>query len=144
MIGYVNLNLINISYHLPTSDFVELITPYSFFLHKPMRLTESSVTHIDNISCNSIDKSPNHSETNTILKSCSFFLEYWFNKNCSELGNESGFFPVIHLNVRSISKNFSNFLTSLKIVEIQFLGIGLSETWPNDKKLKWYGSNRYS
>ena len=59
IMGDFNLNLINISEHIPTSDFVELMFSYSFFplISKPTRLTETSATFIDNIFCNSIDKS---------------------------------------------------------------------------------------
>ena len=59
IMGDFNLNLINISEHIPTSDFVELMFSYPFFplINKPTRLTETSATLIDNIFCNSIDKS---------------------------------------------------------------------------------------
>ena len=58
IMGIFHLNLINISEHIPTSDFVELMFSYSFFplINKPTRLTETSATLIDNIFCNSIDK----------------------------------------------------------------------------------------
>ena len=57
--GDFNLNFLNISEHIPTSDFVELMFSYSFspLINKPTRLTEISATLIDNIFCNSIDKS---------------------------------------------------------------------------------------
>ena len=45
-------------------------------------------------------------------------------------------FSVIHLNARSIPKNFDNFLTFLENVEIQFTAIGVSETWLNEKQIK--------
>ena len=50
------MNLIDITEHIPTSDFVELIFSYSFF-NKPTRLTENSATLINTTFCNSIDKS---------------------------------------------------------------------------------------
>ena len=49
--------------------------------------------------------------SNNILKSCSYFVEDSFNKKCLELRNESDLFSVIHLNARSIPKNFDNFPT---------------------------------
>ena len=59
IMGDFNLNFLNISEHIPTSDFVELMFSYSFFplINKPTRLTEISATLIDNIFCKSIDKS---------------------------------------------------------------------------------------
>ena len=59
IMGDFNLNLINISEHIPTSDFVELMFSYSFspLINKPTRLAETSATLINNIFCNSSDKS---------------------------------------------------------------------------------------
>ena len=51
IMGDFNLNLINISEHIPTSDFVELMFSYSPppLINKPTRLTETSATRIDDI-----------------------------------------------------------------------------------------------
>ena len=60
------------------------------------------------------------------------------------LRNESDLFSVIHLNARSIPKNFDNFLTFLENVEIQFTAIGVSETWLNGTNQNLYGIKGYS
>ena len=83
-------------------------------------------------------------KTNNILKSCSYLVEDSFNKKCLELRNESDLFSVIHLNARSIPKNFDNFLTFLENVEIQFTAIGVSETWLNETNQNLYGIKGYS
>ena len=83
----------------------------------------------------------NNSETNNILKSCSYLVEDSFNKRCLELRNESDLFSVIHSNARRIPKNFDNFLEN---VEIQFTAIGVSETWLNETNQNLYGIKGYS
>ena len=39
---------------------------------------------------------------------------------------------VLHLNIRSINKNFSELTNLLQTVDYQFHAIGISETWLND------------
>ena len=85
-----------------------------------------------------------NSETNNILKSFGYFVGNPFNWKCLELRNKSGLFYVIHLNARSIPKNFDNFLTFLENIEIQFTVIGLSETWLNETNQNLYGIKGYS
>ena len=86
----------------------------------------------------------NNSETNSILKSCSYLVEDSFNEKCLELRNESDLFSVIHLNARSILKNFDNFIIFLENVEIQFTAIGVSETCLNETNQNLYGIKGYS
>ena len=54
-----NINLLNIDQHIPSSEFVETMYTYSFFLliNKPTRIGGNCATLIDNIYCNNINSS---------------------------------------------------------------------------------------
>ena len=58
IMGDFNLNLINVTGHIPTSEFVEPMFSYSVCSFDSQTFTETSASHIDDIYCNSIDTIP--------------------------------------------------------------------------------------
>ena len=48
---------------------------------------------------------------------------------CSLKGFDPSAFSVLHLNIRSMKKNFENFKEFLKNLSVSFSDICLSETW---------------
>ena len=57
LMGDFNINLINESNHLQTSEFIEMMYSYSLFplITKPTRMNSTNATLIDNIFCNDIE-----------------------------------------------------------------------------------------
>ena len=64
LMGDFNINLLNEDVHLPTSEFINVITTHSLYpsITKPTRITSKSATLIDNIFTNS-----RHSQTSGII-----------------------------------------------------------------------------
>ena len=56
LLGDFNLNLLNVSTHHPTNQFLDLLYAFSFkpLVDKPTRITANTSTLIDNIFCNSL------------------------------------------------------------------------------------------
>ena len=54
LLGDYNINLLNVDKHAPSQDFADAMFSHSFFpvITKPTRVTDQSVTLIDNIFCN--------------------------------------------------------------------------------------------
>ena len=55
ILGHFNINLINVSNHIPTAEFLEVIYSHAFtpLITKPTRVTSNTATLIDNIFTNS-------------------------------------------------------------------------------------------
>ena len=53
------MNLINVDKHMPTSEFIGMLYPFSNIplINKPTRIKYESATLIDNIFCNKFNKS---------------------------------------------------------------------------------------
>ena len=60
---------------------------------------------------------------------CNYFVESTFNNKCKDRCIDTSSFSLVHLNIRSMQKNMSNFKVFLNNLSIQFTVIGLSETW---------------
>ena len=77
-----------------------------------------------------IDPDDNFQQLNS---SCEYYIEDQFKemlRKKSRTANSK--LSVLHLNIRSINKNFSELTDLLQTVDYQFHEIGLSETWLND------------
>ena len=59
---------------------------------------------------------------------CNYFVESTFNNKCKDMCIDTSSFSLVHLNIRSMQKNMSNFKMFLNNLSIQFTVIGLSET----------------
>ena len=55
LLGDFNINLINVSNHIPTAEFLEVMYSHAFtpLITKPIRVTSNTATLIDNIFTNS-------------------------------------------------------------------------------------------
>ena len=62
---------------------------------------------------------------------CNYFVESTFNNKCKDMCIDTSSFSLVHLNIRSMQKNMSNFKVFLNNLSIQFTVTGLSETWIN-------------
>ena len=68
--------------------------------------------------------------------SSDYYLEDDFNRKCKRLSIKPNSFSVIHLNIRSISRNLNAFETYLKNLAHKFTVLGLTETWLNNSNFK--------
>ena len=75
---------------------------------------------------------------------CKYYLEDMFNddiiKNANRVTNT---FSMIHLNIRSMKKNLSNFEAYLKLLEHKFRIVAISETWLQDANCNLYDLQGY-
>ena len=69
---------------------------------------------------------------NGSYNSSNYYIEDTFNSRCQDLMLSSNCFSMIHLNVRSVTRNLSHFLLYLKLLNLKFSIIGLTETWFNE------------
>ena len=68
-------------------------------------------------------------------RNCTFFNKqqsYEYNINDFNTINKPDMFSMIHTNIRSLPKNFDNFIIFLKLLNRKLSCIGISETWLND------------
>ena len=98
--------------------------------HEP-RYLKSSTSSKNHLTLNrGIDPDDNFQQLNS---SCEYYIEDQFKemlRKKSRTANSK--LSVLHLNIRSINKNFSELTDLLQTVDYQFHVIGLSETWLND------------
>ena len=76
--------------------------------------------------------------------SSSYYVEDYFNKKCEQLDVKSNPFCLMHMNIRSFSKNMDNFNMYLEFLNVKFSIIGLSETWGNDSPTDMYTPKGYN
>ena len=74
---------------------------------------------------------------------CEYYTEDSFIKKMKLVSTDKTKFSLLHLNVRSIPKNFNNFLTYLETLQYQFSVIGISETWLKDHNVNCYFIDGY-
>ena len=61
-----------------------------------------------------------------------------------QLPKSKNSFSVLHLNIRSLSKNFKNFRSSLALIEHKFSIIALTETWMKQHNTDLYNLEGYN
>ena len=76
--------------------------------------------------------------------SCDYFMESTFNAKYSKLPITKNCFSIIHSNVRSVSKNLSDFENYLSNLNCRFSVIALSETWLNETNSSLYRIANYN
>ena len=67
-----------------------------------------------------------------------YHTENTFNDGFKKMLGDSQNFSIMHLNIRSVHKNFSNFEHYLHNINVPFKIIGLTETWTSDSTLGRY------
>ena len=67
-----------------------------------------------------------------INSNCNYYDENSFTEMISDMDTDHINFSLLHLNVRSLPKNFDAFNEYLQCIEYNFSVIGLSETWFTD------------
>ena len=72
-----------------------------------------------------------NSMINTNLN-CDYFLEDSFNDRCKQLCISNKNFSIIHVNIRSMMKNFDNLREYLDNFSVNFGVLGITETWLNN------------
>ena len=80
---------------------------------------------------------------NTFMN-CEYFLEQSFIKKCKDYDMSVSTFSLIHLNIRSFSKNISEFESYLSTINYNFSFIGLTETWLTMNNAHLYDLKGYS
>ncbi len=73
---------------------------------------------------------------------CSFYTGNQFNDLCRYL--PSHVFSTFHLNIRSLSRNYDNFIHYLSLLKHQFSIIALSETWLNENSREMFKLFKYN
>ena len=74
---------------------------------------------------------------------CDYYLEDGFIRRNSELKTLQRAFSLVHVNIRSMPKNLSNFLTYCQNLQFKFSVIGFSETWLTDSNSSLFGIDGY-
>ena len=91
-------------------------------------LSDSDTRHLLNNS--DIDPNSNIFLLNSqILSSCAYYTTREFNNLFTKKPN---CFSTLHMNIRSLKKNFDDFIEYLSTINLSFSVIALSETWLND------------
>ena len=78
------------------------------------------------------------------VSNCQYYNEESFIKKCTEVSADSNCFSLIHLNIRSIPKNLSQFEDYLHILNLSFTVVGISETWLNVSNKDCYALEDYN
>lgn len=82
---------------------------------------------------------------NAVSYPCEYYTEDNFNTMCTRTKfNGSSGLSLLHLNIRSCQKNFSDFEVYLDSLNVTFPFIGLSETWINDNNLSYVNHDGYT
>ena len=95
------------------------------------------------VSFNSIDEMSSHNSLNeTIhLPPCHYYLPNEFKEAFVQTGND---FSILHVNVRSLCKNFDALKELLFITQYKFSMICVTETWLNDTSPFLFDIDNYS
>ena len=84
----------------------------------------------ENFMNNECDPDVNFYQTNVSNVEANYFLIKIFTEVKSSLASfDPNAFSVLHLNIRSMKKNFENFKEFLKNLSVSFSAVCLSETW---------------
>ena len=86
----------------------------------------------------------NNATTLSNVSSCDYYNEDTFNAKCNSLNLDPKSISVLHLNIRSASKNLEKLEIYLKNISYEFKFIGLSETWFNDVSVDQYSLTHYN
>ena len=73
-----------------------------------------------------------------------YYAEDFLNKKCEQLDVKKNLFSLMHMNIRSSSKNMDNFNMYLELQNVKFSIICLSETWGNDSPIDMYTPKGYN
>lgn len=78
------------------------------------------------------------------LNECKYYHEDTFNEKIASFrhGN-SNLFSIIHMNIRSMNQNMTEFLSYIEGLDNDFQFIGLSETWLNDSNADLFHKSGY-
>ena len=83
-----------------------------------------------------------YNEINNNYK-CDYILEDNFNSACEKLSMKSNNFSLIHLNIRSMSKNSEKFVAYISNLQIDFDIICMTETWLKQTNIELQGIDSY-
>ena len=78
-----------------------------------------------------------------LSKNCSYYNENTFKQKCTRGDDLTQYMSLMHVNIRSVQKNFSNFENYLAILNYNFDVVGLSETWLNENTLVHFKPDGY-
>ena len=75
---------------------------------------------------------------------CKYFKDESFNEKLSSLSSEDVLsFSLCHINIRSIKANLGDFDNYMRMLNLDFSIIGVTETWLNDINYDLYGLDGY-
>ena len=75
---------------------------------------------------------------------CKYFTDESFNEKLSSLSSEDVLsFSLCHINIRSIKANLGDFDNYMRMLNLDFSIIGVTETWLNDINYDLYGLDGY-
>lgn len=109
-------------------------------IFNPFEINEGN----NNISLFDIDPDFQYfSDVNQCYEVSDYFLEDTFVNKCSQL-SVGKCFSIIHMNIRSMSKNLDAFVNYLPNLDLLFSVIGLSETWLKDSNVQTLNITGYN
>ena len=94
-----------------------------------------------------VDIDPDLNFFNTIdgfATNCNYHFQDSFVKECKHLNIKENSLSLLHQNIRSLPRNFTNFESYLSTLNLDFSIIGLTETWVNDNTYSLYDLEGYS
>ena len=135
-----NMFLESISEHWPKSQRFPFhrLDHYEF---NPFELNESDT--LSNIMNSDPDLQYFNDQSCVNNISCDYYLEQGFTHRVEELGTSNQVFSLIHLNIRSVPKNLSNFDSYYQSLNFKFSVIGFTETWLNESNCDVYSIDNY-
>lgn len=85
----------------------------------------------------------NGDTTGNCLHPCNYYCEDEFIKACNKYNVQSTNFSLMHANIRSVSKNYTEMESYVQSLEHQFNIIALSETWFNETNVTLFNPYGY-
>ena len=116
-----------------TLDTIQLITEYDRVQMETSKYTEHHSYDLEN------DIDPDNNFLLEVNENCSYYTNEQFNHNITNEGNTS----IIHLNSRSLNKNFKDIKDYLHTFSQPFNIIAISETWMNSGDVEDFEMDGY-
>jgi len=122
-------------------------TPYNFeddnLIFNPFMLDSDKESNFTDSWDPDVNFYGNFLDTNTNTP-CVNYSEDQFNSMCLKSGHNTNAFSALHLNIRSLPRNFDNFTHYLSTLNHDFSIIGLSETWLTQSTFQLYDFPNYT
>ena len=118
-------------YNLNDSEFQLALSEFTNNFHYDLDLLNElsfNPFSLNNMVTDSGNLDPDHFYNSNTYQACNYLLVDDFNLKYHEY-KDNNHFSLIHINARSLSKNFEEISNYLSLLNHEFSVIGISETW---------------